>query len=41
MDESQEIVVGACKILSKDYPELNPRALDHQIWLYQREMGNG
>lgn len=37
MDESQRMIVGACEILSKDYPELNPRALDHQIWLYQQE----
>ena len=41
MDESQKMIVGACEILSKHYPELNPRALDHQIWLYQREKGNG
>ena len=40
IDESQKIIVGACEILSKRYPELNPRALDHQIWLYQREKGN-
>ncbi|HVF25983.1 MAG TPA: hypothetical protein VNA23_08845 [Anaerolineales bacterium] len=37
VDESHQIIVGACEILSKQFPALNPRALDHQIWLYQRE----
>jgi len=31
VDESHQIIVGACEILSKQYPTLNPRALDHQI----------
>ena len=37
VEEVHKIIVGACALLSKRYPTLNPRGLDHQIWLYQRE----
>jgi hypothetical protein len=37
VEESHEAIVGAEKILEKEYTRLTPRALDYQIWLYQRE----
>ena len=37
VEESHDLVVEACQILSEEYPHLTPRALDHLIWNYQRE----
>jgi len=36
--EMHDILIGAVKLLSKDYPGLTPRRLDHMIWRYQREV---
>lgn len=35
--EAQELLRGATEQLRKQYPELTPRVLDHEIWKYQRE----
>jgi len=35
-DEAVELVRGASSILEKDFPGMNPRLLDHEIWKYQR-----
>lgn len=40
VEESHDAIVGAYRILAKEYPHLTPRALDHRIWLYQREEPN-
>ncbi|MEO6062627.1 MAG: hypothetical protein ABIQ99_11885 [Thermoflexales bacterium] len=37
IQEGNDVVVGACAILAKDYPRLTPRALDSLIWRFQRE----
>jgi hypothetical protein len=36
LDESHQLLLESCRILEVQYPELNPRTLDHQIWLFQR-----
>ncbi|MEO8396064.1 MAG: hypothetical protein ABI700_23930 [Chloroflexota bacterium] len=36
VDECHLLLVETCRRLSVDYPELTPRALDHQIWQFQR-----
>lgn len=35
VDEMPSMLMGACEQLKADYPHLNPRLLDHMIWLYQ------
>jgi hypothetical protein len=37
-DECQELLVSAHAELVLEYPALTPRSLDHQIWMYQREI---
>lgn len=37
VEESHNAIIGAHKTLVKEYPQLTPKILDHQIWLYQRE----
>lgn len=37
VEESHNAIMGVYRILANKYPNLTPRALDHQIWLYQRE----
>jgi hypothetical protein len=37
-DECQELLVSAHAELVREYPPLTPRSLDHQIWLYQKEI---
>lgn len=36
IEESHSVIVGACAVLSKEYPRLTPRKLDNLIWQYQR-----
>jgi hypothetical protein len=36
--QMHDILTGVVKLLSKDYPELTPRRLDHMIWRYQRDV---
>lgn len=36
IQDSYEIITGACEILAKNYPHLTPRVLDNLIWQYQR-----
>ncbi|PKO18978.1 MAG: hypothetical protein CVU39_00055 [Chloroflexi bacterium HGW-Chloroflexi-10] len=36
VEDCHTAVVGACGLLEEEYPGLTPRALDYQIWLYQR-----
>lgn len=36
--EMHDILIGAVKLLSKDYRGLTPRRLDHMIWRYQRDV---
>lgn len=36
IEESHKAIVGACTILTKEYPHLTPRMLDHLVWQYQR-----
>ena len=33
----QKIMIDATNILKNKYPQLTPKMLDHQLWLYQRE----
>ena len=40
LEEIHDLIIGAHKILIKDFPRLTPKSLDHQIWLYQREIPN-
>jgi len=35
--EIHEAIIRTHRILAKEFPQLTPRVLDHQIWLYQRE----
>jgi hypothetical protein len=35
--EAHKLIVSVCKMLSPEYPTLTPRALDYQIWFYQRQ----
>jgi hypothetical protein len=37
-EQAQVAVVGACKELSDQFPNLTPRLLDHLIWRYQRTL---
>ncbi len=34
----RQIIIDIVKILNKKFPNLTPRILDHQIWLYQRNI---
>jgi hypothetical protein len=36
-EECRKAIVQACGILAREHPNLNPRLLDHQMWLYQRK----
>ncbi len=36
LQESSDLLIGACKLLVKDYPQLTPRKLDNLIWIYQQ-----
>jgi hypothetical protein len=36
-EEARTAVVGACKALLAEYPNLTPRRLDHVIWNHQRK----
>jgi len=38
MLECHDVLIGACRILQKEFPNLTPRLLDYQIWLYQRDI---
>lgn len=40
LEEIHDLIIGAHKILVKDFPHLTPKSVDHQIWLYQREIPN-
>jgi hypothetical protein len=37
VEQAREAVIGACKVLKAEFPNLSPRLLDHQIWKYQRD----
>ncbi|MHB8135427.1 MAG: hypothetical protein ACYDH1_14540 [Anaerolineaceae bacterium] len=36
LEEIHDLIIGAQKILIKDFPHLTPKSIDHLIWLYQR-----
>jgi hypothetical protein len=35
LDESHRLLLEVCSILKPDYPDLDPRSLDHVIWKFQ------
>lgn len=37
IDEAHRLILDCCHELVDTYPDLNPRILDHQIWLFQRD----
>jgi hypothetical protein len=37
IDECKTLLFAAQAELVRDFPNLTPRCLDHQIWLYQRQ----
>jgi len=34
----REVITNTVEILKNEYPNMTPRLLDHQIWLYQKEI---
>lgn len=36
MEECHPLLVEVCRRLGSDFPDLNPRSLDHAIWQFQR-----
>lgn len=36
--ETRKIVISAVDILKQKYPKMTPRLLDHQLWLYQKDV---
>lgn len=36
--KARTLIIDAVKILKNKYPNLTPKMLDHQIWLYQRNL---
>ena len=37
VNDCHPLLIEACKLLVLEYPNINPRNLDHAIWLHQRE----
>lgn len=35
-EQAESLVISACNILNKEFPNLSPRLLDYAIWNYQR-----
>ncbi|MDA0243762.1 MAG: hypothetical protein OT477_10140 [Chloroflexi bacterium] len=38
IEESHDILVGACALLTEKHPSLTPRRVDNLIWQYQRQV---